>query len=109
MSKPKMFKRLSATSNEWREWRSFTRRVKNPKSSQFGVEVYEPWLTFTQFEKDNPAPCHVWNREGLTFERIDTTQGYVPGNVQWVVSTEVQELLDYNARTTAKNRAAGFE
>ncbi len=104
-----MFKRLSATSNEWRAWRSFTRRVKNSKSKEWGVEVYAPWLSFTQFAKDNPAPGHTSSGKGMTFERKDSSRGYVPGNVHWVLSPEIVAMLDYNKRTTARNQAAGFD
>lgn len=101
--------RLSATSNEFREWRNLRRRLKNPKSPDFGVEFHADWETYKKFAEDNPAPGHVWSISGISFERIDPAKGYVPGNVHWVLSKDIQDLIELNRRTTEKNKMSGFK
>lgn len=45
-----------------------------------GINIHKPWLDFSTFVKEIPKCKNI----SFTFDRIDNSKGYVPGNVRWV-------------------------
>ena len=86
------------------EWRAY-RNMKNWAKKQ-GVVICGAWSTFRGFLEDMPAPqpseCYV-------FTRLDDSGPCDKTNHRWLLSPVVQAMIDFNERTTARNKAAGFE
>jgi hypothetical protein len=67
-------------------WQAMIQRCTNPKNARYhcyggkGITVCDDWLTFEGFWKDNESKY----RKGLTIDRIDSSKGYNPDNVQWI-------------------------
>ncbi len=79
-------------------WRSMMNRCYMPKNNRFhaygakGITVYDQWHDFIKFLEDmgeRPTSKH-------TIDRIDSSEGYFPGNVRW--ATKSQQAV--NRKTT---------
>lgn len=75
---------------EYRSWMAMRTRCENPGAKDYpryggaGVQVDPCWSeSFAAFfEHVGPRP------DGTSLDRIDSTQGYVPGNVRWATPQE---------------------
>jgi hypothetical protein len=82
-------------------WRAMMRRCYNvadkdyPRYGGRGVSVYEPWHEYVAFALEVGEP-----KDAETFDRIDTTGSYVPGNVRWATPT----IQARNVRTTKTSK-----
>lgn len=89
-------------------WQGMVRRCTDPRRADYryyggrGIRVFEPWRT-------DPAAFIAWVTEnlgprpdGMTLDRVDNDQGYVPGNLRW--STAVEQAR--NSRNYVPERCA---
>lgn len=95
------------------------RKGKNgTKKCYVGIDVYEPWAkravkigahewsfpeglsNFAEYIEVNLGPCN-----GRSLDRIDSTKGYVPGNLRW--ATLLEQNHNRNNGWQAKPRADG--
>lgn len=75
----------------YKTWQSMKARCNNPNNIKYriyggaGIKVCERWNdSFQNFYDDN---INKW-KPGLTIDRIDSTKGYYPENVQWITRSE---------------------
>jgi hypothetical protein len=78
-------------SSEYKSWESAKQRVTNPNCEGYesyggrGIAMCDRWLeSFSEFLKDmgpKPSPHH-------TIERLDSDDGYYPGNCVWATLAE---------------------
>jgi len=74
--------------SSYNTWRAMMRRCYNSNDRDYprwggrGVSVYEPWQDYVTFAQAVGEPTGA-----ETFDRIDTTGNYEPGNVRWVTPT----------------------
>lgn len=75
---------------EYQVWAQMRQRCSNPNHKQYskyggvGITVCEPWGSFENFIYDvgwKPSPEYV-------LRRVDTTQGFNPGNCLWAKRSE---------------------
>lgn len=72
-------------SRKYKTWRKLKQRCNDntPGNGYYGM-LYEPWQDYEVFAEYMPEPpC-----ENITIDRIDNSQGYIPGNVRWATWTE---------------------
>ena len=69
-------------------WRAMMRRCYNQADKDYprwggrGISVHEPWHDYTVFASDVGEPSGT-----ETFDRIDGSKNYEPGNVRWATPT----------------------
>ena len=74
--------------SSYNTWRAMMRRCYNTEDKDYprwggrGVLVYAPWHEYTTFARDVGEPTGA-----ETFDRVDTTGNYEPGNVRWATPT----------------------
>lgn len=74
--------------SSYNTWRAMMRRCYVPEDKDYprwggrGISVYKPWHAYATFARDVGEPVGA-----ETFDRIDTTGNYVPGNVRWATPT----------------------
>lgn len=92
-------------SRAYRAWASMLARCLNPNNASFpayggvGVTVHPGWRDFSNFYRclgDPPTSSH-------SLDRIDNSQGYVPGNTRWATRKE----QNVNRRSTVWLKANG--
>lgn len=80
-------------SPEYRTWIGMNARCRNPNHEKFkyyggiGRAVHEEWhkpAAFIAYVLEHLGP----KPSGMTLERIDNEQGYVPGNIRWATWKE---------------------
>lgn len=77
---------------EWKRWNNMKDRIKtlgnDPNSAYFGLEIEEEWIeSFDSFlEHIGEVPSDFKGKP--TLDRIDTSKGYVKGNVRWATFEE---------------------
>ena len=82
------FKHGGWNKSSYNTWRAMMRRCYTasdkdyPKWGGRGVLVYAPWHDYATFAKEVGEPSGA-----ETFDRIDTSGDYVPGNVRWATPT----------------------
>jgi hypothetical protein len=74
--------------SSYNTWRAMMRRCYNPADKDYprwggrGVTVYKPWHDYNTFADAVGEPSG-----SETFDRIETTGNYEPGNVRWATPT----------------------
>lgn len=70
-------------------WHRMLDRCQNPNSPSYksyggkGITVCDRWKVFSNFLLDMGP-----RGEGMSLDRIDTSDGYCPGNCQWIPRSE---------------------
>ena len=83
---------------EYRAWLGIKRRAARKSGCYAGVSMAPEWAgDFETFLRDvGPKPD-----ENATIDRIDSSRGYVPGNVRWATWTEQARNRSTNRLVTA--------
>lgn len=81
--------------NAWNRIRDCAKAKRNPMKSEFTVTIEYAWELFQKQQGKcalSGLPIYLpttgmeyhQNKKTASFDRIDSTKGYIPGNVQWV-------------------------
>ena len=82
------FKHGGWKKSSYNTWRAMMRRCYNPADKDYprwggkGVIVHKPWHDYATFAAEVGEPSGA-----ETFDRVDTTGNYEPGNVRWASPT----------------------
>jgi len=92
--------------SSYNTWRAMMRRCYNSNDKDYprwggkGVSVYKPWHDYATFAKDVGEPTGT-----ETFDRINTTGNYEPGNVRW--ATPMVQARNIRTPKTSKTGVTG--
>ena len=104
-------------------WANMKQRCLNPKDPSWiyyggatpAVKIYPPWLKYENFEADilaeighRPPGLNPRTRLSLyQFDRINSFEGYQPGNIRWVTVLENEQNKRPPKQNTRKGRKKG--
>ena len=103
------FRHGETGSKLWRTWKGVVERTTIPTSAHYGrygalgIGIHHEWLIYENFAAYMGQPPSSYH----SIDRIDNSQGYVPGNVRWATakeqasnrSTSIFVLVDGNSVT----------
>jgi hypothetical protein len=87
--KPVPSKKLRTAYPLYQLWENIKQRCYNPNNGGYewygrkGVELYEPWHTFQNFNRDVLSEIGPKPGARHSIDRIDNRKGYIPGNLRW--------------------------
>jgi hypothetical protein len=74
----------------YKSWSRIVHSVLNPNSKSYipGMNVHQPWLSFSAFLAEVGQPP----KQGMAFTRLDKVGGFFPDNCAWLTKSEASKI-----------------